>query len=137
MALLFAHAQPGNWSTVTALLDSFNNLTVGGCNATCNALAALSSAPCDPSGCSGFFFSAGDATGRKFSYAKGVDPDRYLPLASASKFPAAVAIAGEIAAGRIGFETKAADVFEWWTTSPSDPRSRVTLRHLLSFTSGM
>ena len=59
-----------------------------------------------------------------------------LLLASASKFPAACAIAGAVANGYLTFETKVSKVFAWWTNDPSDRRSRVTLRHLLSFTSG-
>ena len=31
---------------------------------------------------------------------------------------------------------KSSTILAWWATDPQDPRSRVTLRHLLSFTSG-
>merc|ERR1712187_431881 len=58
-------------------------------------------------------------------------------MASSSKFPAAVAIAGAVVDGHPSFETKASEVFPWWTKDASDVRSRVTLAHLLTFTSGM
>ena len=58
-------------------------------------------------------------------------------MASSSKFPAAVAIAGAVSRGYLSFETKACEVFEWWVSEPSDVRSRVTLQHLLTFTSGL
>jgi CubicO group peptidase (beta-lactamase class C family) len=59
-----------------------------------------------------------------------------LLMASASKFPAACAVAGAVADGHLTFDTTAAEVFPWWSAASSDPRSRVTLRQLLSFTSG-
>eukprot|EP00658_Telonema_sp_P-2_P038016 TRINITY_DN2732_c0_g2_i2.p1 TRINITY_DN2732_c0_g2~~TRINITY_DN2732_c0_g2_i2.p1 ORF type:complete len:338 (-),score=63.01 TRINITY_DN2732_c0_g2_i2:311-1324(-) len=46
------------------------------------------------------------------------------------------AIAGAVADGHLTFDTAAHQVFEWWSSSPTDPRSGVTLRQLLSFTSG-
>jgi len=84
-----------------------------------------------------FAVTAGDTSGRKFSYQSGgVKLTEQLLMASASKFPAAVAIAGAVNDGHITFDTKISQVFRWWTTDPADPRSRVTLRQLLSFTSG-
>ena len=62
--------------------------------------------------------------------------DRSITLASASKFPAAVAVAGAVENGFLTFDTKVCEVFEWWSCDSSDLRSGVTLRHLLSFTSG-
>ena len=59
-----------------------------------------------------------------------------IVLASASKFPAAVAVAGAVENGFLTFDTKVCEVFEWWSCDPADLRSGVTLRHLLSFTSG-
>lgn len=82
-------------------------------------------------------FSAGDATGRKFTFEKGTtNMSTELAMASASKFPAALAIAGAVADGHLSFDTRVHEVFPWWTAEPADRRSRVTLRHLLSFTSG-
>lgn len=49
----------------------------------------------------------------------------------------ATAIAGVVATGRLDFDTCVSDVFAWWSKSPKDARSRVTLRHLLTFTSGL
>lgn len=82
-------------------------------------------------------FSAGDAAGRRFTFEKGsMKMNSHLMMASSSKFPAALAVVGAVAAGNITFETYAHEVFLWWDSDPKDPRSRVTLRHLLSFTSG-
>jgi CubicO group peptidase (beta-lactamase class C family) len=84
-------------------------------------------------------FSAGDASGRKHTFVKGtqVTMDTDIIMASSSKFPAAIAIAGAVVDGHLSFDTKANEVFPWWTTDYSDVRSNVTLAHLLTFTSGM
>jgi CubicO group peptidase (beta-lactamase class C family) len=84
-------------------------------------------------------FSAGDSTGRKHTFEKGahVNMRTQMIMASSSKFPAAVAIAGAVNDGHLSFDTKASEVFPWWTKNPFDVRSRVTLAHLLTFTSGM
>jgi len=63
--------------------------------------------------------------------------DTQIIMASSSKFPAAIAIAGAVVDGHLSFKTKANEVFPWWTKDASDVRSRVTLAHLLTFTSGM
>jgi hypothetical protein len=111
------------WAAVDEIMTNFHNLTdCDGCN--CHR-------------CHGFAFTAGDASGRKYTFEKGrVTMTKNLLLASASKFPAALAIAGAVAAGHLAFDTHAHEVFEWWSSNASDPRNRVTLRHLLSFTSG-
>mmetsp|Transcript_10197 Transcript_10197/g.22995 ORF Transcript_10197/g.22995 Transcript_10197/m.22995 type:complete len:448 (-) Transcript_10197:59-1402(-) len=83
-------------------------------------------------------FSAGDAGGRKHTFEKGsLKMDTPIVMASSSKFPAAFAIAHVVHEGHLSFDTKVHDVFSWWTKSDQDPRSYVTLRHLLTFTSGL
>ena len=111
------------WAPVRTILDNFQNLTdCAGCNCK---------------GCHGFTFTAGDASGRKFTYEKGhTTLHKPLLMASASKFPAAIAIAGAVAEGHLSFDTRASEVFPWWSSDAADKRSGVTLRHLLSFTSG-
>ncbi len=59
-----------------------------------------------------------------------------MPGASLSKWPAAVMISGLVADGIMSYDDRANKFLPWWATDPSDPRSNVTLRHLLSFTSG-
>ncbi|CAK9107368.1 Pyrophosphate--fructose 6-phosphate 1-phosphotransferase subunit alpha 1 (PFP 1) (6-phosphofructokinase, partial [Durusdinium trenchii] len=82
-------------------------------------------------------FTAGTAKGRQFVFEKGqTTMTTPLAMASSSKFPVAIAIAGAVKDGYLTFDTKAHEVWPWWSTDPSEPRSRVTLRHLLSFTSG-
>ena len=106
----------GHWPVLTAQLEAWTgvtdfSMTVG------NASARL------------FTFERGDA-------AKGGKLDHKILMASASKFPAATAIAGAVADGHLTFDTKASEVFPWWSSDAADPRSGVTLRTLLSFTSG-
>lgn len=81
-------------------------------------------------------FTAGDAEGRKFDYSVGQSPHELMEGASFGKWTGATAIAGAVADGNLTFDTRACDVFPWWTKDPKDKRSRVTLRHLLTFTSG-
>jgi len=59
-----------------------------------------------------------------------------FPAFSAGKWPATVAIVALIGEGLLYWETKAADVFDWWTNDPNDARSLVTVHDLLSFTDG-
>jgi len=56
--------------------------------------------------------------------------------ASLSKWPAAIMIAGLVHDGTLSFDDHASKYLPWWSTDPSDSRSRVRLHHLLSFTSG-
>eukprot|EP00438_Fugacium_kawagutii_P019228 Skav230551 [mRNA] locus=scaffold1605:86843:91519:- [translate_table: standard] len=82
-------------------------------------------------------FTAGTAEGRRFVFEKGaINMTSQLAMASSSKFPVAMAIAGCVADGHITFDTKAHEIWSWWSSNPKDPKSHVTLRHLLSFTSG-
>lgn len=84
-----------------------------------------------------FAFSAGDAGGRKYTFERGsTKMSTKLLMASSSKFPVGVAIAGVVNEGHLSFDTFAHEVWPWWTKDPCDKRSRVTLRSLLSFTSG-
>jgi len=83
-------------------------------------------------------FSAGDVSGRKHTFEKGsLKMDAQIFMASSSKFPVAFAIAHVVhtGVGNLSFDTKASEVFDWWTAE--DARSTVTLRHLLTFTSGL
>lgn len=102
----------GNWTAVKAILDDFFPLKH-------------------------FAFSAGTASGRAFEYGKGnVTLSTPLLMASSSKFPVATAIMGIVTAGHIDLDDMVCTYWDWWSCDSSDPRSRVTLRHLLSFTSG-
>ena len=80
----------------------------------------------------------GDATGELFSWAApgfSIDGTR-MPGASLSKWPAAVMISGLVADGIMSYDDRANKFLKFWATDPEDVRSGVTLRHLLSFTSG-
>ena len=85
-----------------------------------------------------FVVMAGDATGPLFKHEQGtLKSGTRVGTASTSKWPAAMAVAALVADGTIGsLDDKASKYIDWWTTSAADPRSHVTLRHLLSFTSG-
>ena len=85
-------------------------------------------------------FSAGDISGRRHVYEKGQQTmHAKMPMASSSKFPASLAVASVIEAGFVSFDTPVHAVFSWWTSDAADARMRhlVTLRHLLTMTSGL
>lgn len=42
-----------------------------------------------------------------------------------------------VASGKLSFDDFVYQYFDYWTQDPDDPRSRIQLKHLLSFTSGM
>lgn len=42
-----------------------------------------------------------------------------------------------VASGKLKLEDYCHQYFDYWTKDPRDPRSRLQLHHLLSFTSGM
>lgn len=41
-----------------------------------------------------------------------------------------------VASGKLGLNDYCYQYFDYWTRDPQDPRSRIQLHHLLSFTSG-
>eukprot|EP00657_Telonema_sp_P-1_P012936 TRINITY_DN9858_c0_g1_i1.p1 TRINITY_DN9858_c0_g1~~TRINITY_DN9858_c0_g1_i1.p1 ORF type:complete len:295 (-),score=84.92 TRINITY_DN9858_c0_g1_i1:139-1023(-) len=60
-----------------------------------------------------------------------------VPTGSTSKWPSAMMFAGLVNDGTItSLDDPVSDYVSWWTKDPADPRSTVTLRMLLSFTSG-
>uniref|UniRef100_A0A7S4BYE2 Beta-lactamase-related domain-containing protein n=1 Tax=Chrysotila carterae TaxID=13221 RepID=A0A7S4BYE2_CHRCT len=85
-----------------------------------------------------FAVTVGNASGVVFNFQKGsMTLDTRVKTASTSKWPMAMALASAVADGTIkSLDTKANEVIPWWTKNVSDSRSMVTLRHLLSFTSG-
>merc|ERR1711935_877832 len=66
----------------------------------------------------------------------GPGTENVFPAFSAGKMPSTVAIAAVVNDGYMTWDTKAKDVFDWWTKDPKDPRSRVTLANLLNFVDG-
>ena len=83
-------------------------------------------------------YSAGDIRGRMHTFEKGATTMQTPQfLASSSKFPAALAIAGAVVEGHLSFDTHAHEVFPWWSSNATDKRSAVTLRHLLTMSSGL
>jgi len=76
---------------------------------------------------------------RVFTFINGFTPTEAkarFPVLSGGKWPGSVAIAGAVHTGHLSWGTRAAEVFDWWTKDSADPKSRVTLRHLLQFSSG-
>lgn len=76
--------------------------------------------------------------GRIFSYTHG-DFTLHTPVetASTSKWPSAMMLVGLVHDGTIrSLDARACEFLDWWTCDPQDQKSRVTLAHLLSFTSG-
>ena len=73
-----------------------------------------------------------------FSHSQGnFSMQKEVYTGSTSKWPAAMMLAGAVADGTIlSLDDPVHRYLKWWTISQQDPRSRVTLRHLLTFTSG-
>ena len=85
-----------------------------------------------------FMVQVGNASGIQFEYVRGnTTPDAHVLTASTSKWPSAMALSGLVADGSIrSLDAKVSEYVPWWNKNASDPRSAVTFRHLLSFTSG-
>ena len=85
-----------------------------------------------------FSLNVGDESGSLFRYETPnfSSSSTRMAGASLSKWPAAVMVAGLVHDRILHFDDLASKHLSWWTTDPSDPRSRVRLHHLLSFTSG-
>jgi hypothetical protein len=85
-----------------------------------------------------FSVNVGDASGTLFKWESPGFSSHSTRMAGASlsKWPAATMLVGLVADGTLSFDDLASKHLSWWTTNSSDPRSRVKLRHLLSFTSG-
>jgi len=85
-----------------------------------------------------FAVNVGDASGNLYTWVSkdGFTMQDRLEGASLSKWPAAVMISGLVNDGTMSYDDKPSKYLDWWTKDPQDSRSKVTLRHLLSFTSG-
>ena len=85
-----------------------------------------------------FAVAVGNASGNLFTFNKGnLTMNSRVGTASTSKWPVAMMFAGLVEDGTISsLDDKASAYVPWWTKDPKDNRSAVTLRHLLSFTSG-
>jgi CubicO group peptidase (beta-lactamase class C family) len=72
-----------------------------------------------------------------FRYQKGNFSSTAITLiASATKMLTGVTILRLVEAGRTSLSDNPQKYLSYWTSGPADPRSRVTLQQLLSFTSG-
>ena len=81
----------------------------------------------------------GDAKhGRLFTYEGGnFTLKTKIPTGSTSKWPSAMMFAGLVEDGTVkSLDDPVYKYLPWWTKDPKDPRSTVTFRMLLSFTSG-
>lgn len=87
-----------------------------------------------------FAVQAGTVDGNAFTYTSSdfdLSKTRMLG-ASLSKWPSAVMISGLVEDGTMSFDDKANKYLKWWAKDGSgDHRAGVTLRQLLSFTSGL
>jgi CubicO group peptidase (beta-lactamase class C family) len=61
--------------------------------------------------------------------------DEYL-IASASKWLSGMVIMSLVEQGAMALDDRPQEYISWWTSDAADPRSRITLEHLLSFTAG-
>jgi len=79
----------------------------------------------------------GDADGVLLTYTRGeTSPETFHDIASASKWMASAAILRLVERGELSLDDHPQRYIDWWTDDPGDPRSQVTLAHLLAFTSG-
>ncbi len=79
-----------------------------------------------------------DSAGRTFSHGVGGSTASTLyESASTSKWVAAMTILRLVDNGVLALDDKPQDYLGFWTTDPTSPLSRITLAHLLSFTSGL
>ena len=84
-----------------------------------------------------FAVNVGTVEGRKFVWqSPGFTMKSRVAGASLSKWPAAIMISGLVNDGIMKYDDLASKHLSWWSTDKADPRSRITLRHLLTFTSG-
>jgi CubicO group peptidase (beta-lactamase class C family) len=65
-----------------------------------------------------------------------VKPESYIWIASASKWLTSATVLRLVDRGIMSINDRPQDYIDYWTSDPADPRSRITLTHLLSFTSG-
>jgi CubicO group peptidase (beta-lactamase class C family) len=80
----------------------------------------------------------GDEDGTFFEGSKGASsPSTSYESASTSKWVAAVVILSLVEEGHLSLESTPADFIDGWTSDAADPRSQISLRQLLSFTSGL
>ena len=79
----------------------------------------------------------GTRAGVVYRYEKGRFPSASTyPIASASKLVASATIQRLVDRGVMRLDDNPQRYLSYWTSSAADQRSRVTLEHLLSFTSG-
>lgn len=80
----------------------------------------------------------GDSSGARFVHEKGARRDQNFPIASASKLVTSILILKLVEEGALSLDDHPQQHLGelGWTSDPEDPRSRVTLAQLLSFTSG-
>jgi len=79
----------------------------------------------------------GDASGERFRFEKGTFriTDEHA-IASASKWLTGATVITLVEQGLMSLDDQPQDYLSYWTDDPNDPRSRITLEQLLSFTSG-
>jgi D-alanyl-D-alanine-carboxypeptidase/D-alanyl-D-alanine-endopeptidase len=117
--------------TATAPLPSSNSPSVDGWEALRAAIDDFDLVP-------SVAVSVGDDRGELFRHTKGdTGFNTQMPIASATKWVSGVAIMRAVEEGFLSLNDLASTHLAYWTVDPEDARSRVTLRHLLSFTSGM
>lgn len=91
----------------------------------------------DASPVANVYVAIGTRDGTIYRYRKGnLSPAAITPIASATKMLSGVTIMRLVEAGRMSLSDNPQKYLSYWTRDPADPRSRVTLQQLLSFTSG-
>ncbi|KJE98047.1 beta-lactamase [Capsaspora owczarzaki ATCC 30864] len=114
-AMMMAEAAGPTWADVGAAIDADTSM-------------------------SSFTFIVLNAEGEQFAYYKNVSNTQRsttrLSVASASKWVSASVLLRVVEDGDLVLDAPISTYLTWWNATSSDPRSRVTLRNLLAFTSG-
>ena len=83
-------------------------------------------------------FVVGTADGVVFEFHKGGSTlTTSYATASAIKWVTSAVILRLVEEGLVELDANPQSYLDWWTSDPTDPRSRVTIRQLLAFTSGL
>lgn len=92
----------------------------------------------DSSELTDFVVLVGTANGPVFSYSKGRwnETSPAIPIASASKWWTAATILSLVEEGSMALDDNPQKYISWWTSDPADPRSQITLEHLIAMTAG-
>jgi serine-type D-Ala-D-Ala carboxypeptidase/endopeptidase len=103
----------------------------------CNGARAVCSVLDERAPSNGAFLTGTGAEGRDVTWSRGsIDEETPMQIASATKWLASATVMTLVDDGTLSLDDRASKWLPFWATDADDPRSEITLRHLLSFTAG-